>query len=278
MATWIWTATILLSTASSTAQGPASQQRQVDALEQKLVDRQLDAGSAARLAALLIDTSGGSAAERARRRIRVERAVAEFRANMHRIRRGGPFAPAELNSRWLKSRAEAQRPEARALFERVFLDQWALFYESGLQGHEARAFAALIEPEIRVNVRANASWLKSVLARIGWFDISRYGEDASMAAWLLVQHSDQEPEWQKAMLARLEAKVREGDMQPQYHAYLADRVASNAKQPQTYGTQGRCVGEEWQPFDLAAPETLDARRKAVGLEPFAAYKAQFKCP
>src|SRR3712207_4370224 len=96
--------------------------------------------------------------------------------------------------------------------------------------------------DILRSTRSNAVWLKAAIARMGWFDISRYGEDASQGAWLLVQHSDHDLGWQRQMLAVLEPRVRRGDMQGKYYAYLADRVATNSKLPQLYGTQGRCAG------------------------------------
>ncbi len=54
-------------------------------------------------------------------------------------------------------------------------------------------------------------------------------------------------------------------------------MAANAHQPQTFGTQGRCVGPgEWEPNPVTAPEGLEARRAEIGLGSMAEYKAQFK--
>ncbi len=198
---------------------------------------------------------------------------------MDLIRAGGPYKDEWREDRWLKNSAAATTPEARQLFQRVFLDQWQQKYDPGLDRAGNLAVGALMQPEVRTNFRSGTSWLKAVLARIGWFDISKYGEEASQAAWLIVQHSDYDPDWQQRMLAVLEPRVRSGDMQPKYYAYLVDRVASNAKRPQVYGTQGRCLAKgNWQPFDVVEPLKLDERRKQVGLEPIAEYRSRFNCP
>ncbi len=96
--------------------------------------------------------------------------------------------------------------------------------------------------------------------------------------WLIVQHADFDPAWQRRMLQVLEPKLARGDMQERYFVYLLDRVAHNAGKPQTYGTQGRCVGPgNWQPFDVVDPAALDARRRSVGLDPIAEYRSHFTC-
>ena len=47
--------------------------------------------------------------------------------------------------------------------------------------------------------------------------------------------------------------------------------------PQIYGSQVVMDQEtgEWKIYDLAKPETVDARRAAVGLEPLKDYAARF---
>jgi hypothetical protein len=238
------------------------------------------AATAAALLAAAVAPAAPADAPRltARERVEVSRALDRFRAEIAAIR-SGIFREDWHGDPWLKARAQARNPEERALFERVFLDQWQLGYDPKLKGAAARAFHAAADSEIKVNMRSHASWLKALLARIGWFDISRYGEKASMAAWLLVQHSDHDPQWQRQVLEQLGPRVRSGDMQPRYHAYLVDRVEKNAGRPQVYGTQGRCVAPgRWEPFETNDPAKVDERRKSVGLDPMDKYRAMFDCP
>ena len=259
--------------------GAARAEAERQALWEKMRNGELDGGGAERLAALAVADASSSASDYRRRWREVLRARTAYQAEMDLIRAGGPYKPGWTEDRWLKNRAAATTPEARHLFEQVFLDQWQQKYDPGLDRPGNMAVGALMNSEMQANYRSGTSWLKAVLARIGWFDISRYGEEASQAAWLIVQHSDYDPEWQKRMLKVLEPRVKSGDMQGKYYAYLVDRVASNAKRPQVYGTQGRCVGKgDWQPFDTMEPVKLDVRRREVGLEPIDEYRRRFTCP
>jgi hypothetical protein len=228
-----------------------------------------------RLARLLVARDARSPADYRRRLAE----VAAFRARINTDvseAQAGRARTEWLNGRWLNNAARTRDPDARELFRRVFGDQYRLQAEA--PAPIAEASAAALTADVRAGARANAEWLKSVLARIGWFDIGRYGAEASQAAWLIVQHSDHDPEWQRAMLETLRPRVARGDMQPSYYAYLVDRVAVNAGRPQTYGTQGRCVGPgDWQPKTVAEPEALDRRRAEVGLSPIADYRARFTC-
>ena len=121
----------------------------------------------------------------------------------------------------------------------------------------------------------NTAWLKAEWRASGWFTAARDGQAASGDAWLLLQHADNDPDFQRAVLPAL---ARETTQQGRInYAYLSDRVATNAKQPQTFGTQGRCVGPgAWEPDAVTDPEGLEARRAEFGLGSIAEYKAQFK--
>jgi hypothetical protein len=210
------------------------------------------------------------------------RAVAELTGYRAGVRKdvedalAGNFRTEWLNGRWLNSAARTRDRDAQELFRRVFADQYQLTREA--PASLGQAGEARLSADVRALAAANAEWLKSVLARIGWFGIGRYGAEASQAAWLIVQHSDHDPAWQREVLEMLRPRVARGDMQASYFAYLVDRVAVNAGEPQTYGTQGRCLGPgDWQPRDLVDPGNLDRRRAEVGLGPIADYRARFTC-
>ena len=170
-------------------------------------------------------------------------------------------------------------PRQRQLHTRVAEDQalryamhdvWAL-PKGPLRDMAQRPFAARL---CGVDA-ANTAWLKAEWRASGWFTTARDGQAASGDAWLLLQHADRDPDFQRAVLLTL---ARETTPQGRInYAYLSDRVAANAHQPQTFGTQGRCVGPgEWEPNPVTAPEGLETRRAEVGLGSIAEYKAQFK--
>jgi hypothetical protein len=95
---------------------------------------------------------------------------------------------------------------------------------------------------------------------------------------LLVQHADHDPAWQQTVLDSLAPRVKTGDMQGKYYAYLVDRVAVNAGRLQVYGTQGGCQGPgDWRQKPVADPDGLEARRAEVGLPSSAEYRALFTC-
>lgn len=118
----------------------------------------------------------------------------------------------------------------------------------------------------------NADDLKSLLSLYGWFKISEFSSITDQNAWLIVQHADDDPEFQKSVLSILEILYSKGETNPANYALLYDRVAASWHNPQKrqlqrYGTQGTCVGpEQWEPLPIEDPEHLDSRRASVGLE------------
>jgi hypothetical protein len=114
---------------------------------------------------------------------------------------------------------------------------------------------------------------------VDWPGRSLVGEQGALAAWLLAQHADRNPEFQQQCLTRLTVAVEAGDAQPSHLAYLTDRVRRARGQPQVYGTQFWRGPDGTRPL-VAQPiddEThLDERRAAVGLEPLATYAAQMQ--
>lgn len=140
--------------------------------------------------------------------------------------------------------------------------------EDGLHEELAKALHAVCD--------AHSRELEALLARHGWISRKVFGHDADSHAWLLVQHSDHRPDFQKAVLEKLDAARAKGETLPANYAYLWDRVAVNEGRPQRYGTQGTARSGTWTPAPLEDPAGVDARRKEVGLEPLAAYAARFR--
>lgn len=112
----------------------------------------------------------------------------------------------------------------------------------------------------------NLNSLKKIIAQWGWPSISQYGKATDHQAWMLVQHADDDVEYQEKILKLLHEKVEEKETNPQNYAYLLDRVKMHRNQPQVYGTQGHCMKKStWVPFPIADPKNLDSRRKSIGL-------------
>lgn len=123
---------------------------------------------------------------------------------------------------------------------------------------------------------ANRTVLQSILKTTGMPTKAMVGKTGMDAVFLIFQHADAEPEWQKEQLPLLKASAESGDFEPQNYAYLYDRVQLNAGQPQRYGTQFKRVDpvrKELELYDTEAPELLDERRRSVGLMPVSVYQA-----
>jgi transposase len=182
--------------------------------------------------------------------------------------------------RWIKDWEDAQDPAARELFHRTLIDQAIRASLSSYDGAkiygQARPTPALrAYDEYLFNLMCTADeenlrWLKAQVTSAGWFDVGRYGKAADQAAWLLVQHADGDPGYQSSIAELLQPKLETRDTDPQNFAFLVDRVAVRAGRPQTYATQMECIEGKSLAPRIAEPEGLDARRAAMGLEPYPA--------
>jgi hypothetical protein len=124
---------------------------------------------------------------------------------------------------------------------------------------------------IRAVDAENLPWLKHVIAEVGWPGKSIAGEDGANAAWLLVQHADQDPVFQRQCLDLLTESADGDEATALQVAYLTDRVLLHEGQPQEFGTQAIGRDGRWIPRPLRDPEGVDERRARVGLGPLDEY-------
>lgn len=117
----------------------------------------------------------------------------------------------------------------------------------------------------------NTTILKEILTKYDWLTISEFGPEADHNAWLLLQHADQDQEFQKEILKRLEKLYLSGETNAQNFAYLYDRIAIKENRLQKYGTQGFIKDGKWVPYDTEDIENLDSTRETVGLSSFSEY-------
>jgi hypothetical protein len=119
--------------------------------------------------------------------------------------------------------------------------------------------------------------LGRIVAEHGWPTRTLVGSDGATAAWAIAQHSDLDPQFQRRMLELMRQAAAAGEADPGELAYLTDRVAANAGQPQTYGTQMGC-GADGKPqlAPLADPDRVDELRAEAGLPTLAEYLAELE--
>jgi hypothetical protein len=121
--------------------------------------------------------------------------------------------------------------------------------------------------------------LRQILAEHGWPGFDLVGEDGEDAAWAIAQHADLDPDLQRCALEHLRAAVDQGQGSPGNLAYLSDRIAVSAGEPQRYGTQVACGRRGRAPkpqTPLAEPDRIEQLRKEADLEPWADYLAQME--
>lgn len=122
--------------------------------------------------------------------------------------------------------------------------------------------------------RDNTAWLRRVVDEGGWPTVSTVGADGAHAAWLLVQHADADPGFQRRCL-QLMTDAPNGEVSRSDVAYLTDRVRLAAGERQVYGTQVHLDDGRWEARDLDDPDNVDVRRFAMNLGPLADYLAGF---
>lgn len=112
-----------------------------------------------------------------------------------------------------------------------------------------------------------AKRIEEIVAEFGWPTVEMVGDDASQAAWIIVQHADYDREFQNRMLKVMHPLALEGKISPANYAYLYDRT----HRPQLYGTQGKCEGTDFIPFPIQNIEDIDDRRREMKMTTAQAY-------
>jgi hypothetical protein len=120
--------------------------------------------------------------------------------------------------------------------------------------------------------RKNTVRMKEIIKKHGWPGKSLVGDDGAHAAWLLVQHADEDREFQKRCLTLLERAVQAKQASGIDLAYLTDRVLVAENKKQVYGTQFRSVDGKLEPNPIEDEKNVDRRRKEVGLPSMDEYR------
>lgn len=118
---------------------------------------------------------------------------------------------------------------------------------------------------------ATTDILRVIVKKCGWPTEQAAGLEAAKGAFLTLQHTP-DASWQKEMLETLRPLAETSKMSRKDFAYLSDRVAIRAGEPQTWGTQFHCEAGVAEFFPLKRPKDLDALRRDYGLGSFADYK------
>jgi Family of unknown function (DUF6624) len=115
--------------------------------------------------------------------------------------------------------------------------------------------------------------MKQIIAKHGWPGQTLVGDTGCQAAWLLIQHADHDPEFQKHCLRLLEGALETKEAPASCLAYLIDRIRVGDGQPQLFGTQ---LHGDLNPLPIEDEAHVDERRAEVGLPPLSDYIGQIK--
>ena len=122
---------------------------------------------------------------------------------------------------------------------------------------------------------SNKERAERLFKKHGFLGFKQAGPEGSTHFWLLVQHSDKYPAFQRVVLPAMDREVKKGNAKPSDYALLYDRVQVNAGSKQSFGTQvtyqvnttGRAVPK----IGLLDSAHVDQRRKAYQLGPLKDY-------
>lgn len=109
--------------------------------------------------------------------------------------------------------------------------------------------------------------VEKIYDKVGFLGFDKVGKEGSKDFWLIVQHSDRYPDFQKRVLEKMKIEVKRNNADPQNYAYLYDRVKLNIGEKQLYATQ-----LEYNKFGQAIPKRLkdsvhiDLRRNEYKLQ------------
>jgi hypothetical protein len=117
--------------------------------------------------------------------------------------------------------------------------------------------------------RQNAKRLDEIVSQYGWPDEAVVGKDGAEAAWRIVQHAIDQPDFQRRMFARLLEAAAEGRIERWQPALLEDRMRALEGRPQKYGTQFDWdENGQLSPYpEIEDPSIVNELRASVGLPP-----------
>lgn len=132
-------------------------------------------------------------------------------------------------------------------------EEWSAFKDSVYTTHQKR--------------------VKEIFDQYGFAGYDLVGEKGSSDFWVMVQHSDHNPEFQLEVLEKMKIEVDKGNADSRNYGMLVDRVKLNTGQAQIYGTQVDFNKDICQafPINLADSVNVNKRRKKIELQPLEEY-------
>lgn len=197
-------------------------------------------------------------------------------AALHADKRWQPMLR-KLEGRAAQAEAKLNQPLKRELAEIMESDQ-ELRHQIGPTQEKYGPKSPQMDSLWRQMQRADARNLPRVTAIIdqyGWPGNSLVGRSGSLAAFLVIQHSNLAT--MQKYLPLMRAAAAKGEMAKQNLALVEDRILTFQDKPQLYGSQLRAsqATGKMEFFPIADEAHVDERRASMSLEPLADYAKNF---
>jgi hypothetical protein len=115
----------------------------------------------------------------------------------------------------------------------------------------------------------NQELVISIIEKCGMPTLQEVNQEQMNAIWLGLQHT--ESKYRIKYFPLIEKAVKNGDLSKEQYALMKDRIRMDEGKPQIYGSQI----ENGKLYDLENPETVNERRREMGLEPIEDYLKRF---
>jgi len=179
-------------------------------------------------------------------------------------------------SKYQEINGKLKKPEYALKLIRMIIKDQALDYHMDLgkrdfakNGYAPHWFFMINKTKSELNAQ-NLEEMNKLLAQYGWPKYSDVGDLAADAPLLVINHHESE-EFRMQYIDRIKEACLAGEGSCMEFAKIHDRILVNTDRPQTYGMQFKFNRGVLEPFPIENPETVDRRRKEIGLEPLAVY-------
>lgn len=170
-----------------------------------------------------------------------------------------------------------KKPEYALKLIRMIIKDQALDYHMDLgKGDYAKNryaphwFFLLNKTKAKLN-EENFREMNQLLQEYGWPKYSDVDDLAADAPLLIINHHESE-EIRMKYLDQIKEACLANEGSCMEYAKIHDRILVNTNRPQTYGMQFKFNSAgTLEPFPIENPETVDRRRKIIGLEPLGVY-------
>lgn len=131
----------------------------------------------------------------------------------------------------------------------------------------------VVEKQLHAIDRENASQLNQIVRTYGWPTKTMVGKQGANLAFILIQHADLNPRFQRECLELMRPLLSSDEVSKRDYAYLTDRVLLAEGKKQIYGSQfEKDKSGKWVPRALEDAVNVDKRRAAMGMEPISEYQ------